>query len=108
MTSGLFKPMFAAQATAFAYMLNKQKVKKANECHTDAHAMQDAEALQKIMEEGGGMMDPHEMMELMAQQRTSLKPFQYEKLMANTAMFKQHEAVDGLNLNFQMGLSQQF
>lgn len=108
MTSGLFKPVYAAHATAFAYLLNQQQKKKVNECHVDAHAMQDAEALQAIMQEGGGMMDVHEMMELMAEQRTNLKPFNFEKLMQNTAMFKQHEVIDGLSLNFNFPLSNSF
>jgi hypothetical protein len=37
---------------AFAHH-QTQKRQRQNECHTDAHALQDAEALQKIFEEGG-------------------------------------------------------
>jgi hypothetical protein len=33
-------------------------------------------------------MDPHEMMEIMMEKRNSLKPFPFEKIMSNTAMFK--------------------
>ena len=69
--------------------------------------MQDVDALQKIMAEEGGM-DPQEMMELMAEQRDNLKPFPFEKLMQNTAMFKQHEVIDGLNMNISFPMSQQF
>jgi len=83
-----------------------QKLQKVNECHVDEHAMQDAEALQKIFEEGGqgGTMDPHEMMEMMMEKRQTLKPFPFEKLMQNTAMFKQHETVDGVAMNVMFPL----
>lgn len=84
-------------------------MEKQNECHVDSHAMQDAEALQKIFEEGGQhTMDPHEMMELMMMDKKSLKPYPFEKLMQNTAMFKQHETVDGLGLNVMFPLGNNF
>ena len=47
-----FVPLFISK-------LNKEKK---NECSIDAHAQQDADALDKILEEGGSMMDQHEMM----------------------------------------------
>jgi hypothetical protein len=53
-------------------------------------------------------MDPHEMMELMMSNRNSLKPFPFEKLMQNTAMFKQHETVDGAAINIMFPLGNQF
>lgn len=53
-------------------------------------------------------MDPHEMMELMMSNRNSLKPFPFEKLMQNTAMFKQHETVDGAAINVMFPLGNQF
>ena len=72
-----FIPLFATPATT-----------KSNECHIDAHAQQDAEALAHILEEGGSMMDQHEMMEMMMNKKDSLRPYPFEKLMANCAMFK--------------------
>jgi|DEB0MinimDraft_12_1074336.scaffolds.fasta_scaffold46315_1 hypothetical protein len=69
-------------------MQSMNKEKKVNECHVDAHAQQDADALAKIFEEGGGMMDQHEMMEMMMNKKGDLKPYPFEKLMQNTAMFK--------------------
>ena len=46
--------------------LKSEKSQVLNECQVDADAMQEAEALQKIFEDGGGNnMDQHEMMELM-------------------------------------------
>ena len=53
-------------------------------------------------------MDPHEMMELMMMKKKDMKPFPYEKLMQNTAMFKQHEAIDGLSLNVMLPLGNAF
>lgn len=98
--------MFAGASFVPLFFQQQMKNKTQNECHVDSHAMQDAEALQKIFEEGGNMtMDPHEMMEMMMEQRNSLKPFPFEKLMQNTAMFKQHEIIDGLNLNISFPLS---
>jgi hypothetical protein len=107
-TPGLYKflaPMMAPFATA--HFLRKQEAgEKSAECNDQT--MNEAEALQKIMSEGEGSMDPQEMMELMAQQRNDLKPFPFEKLMQNTAMFKQHEALDGLNMNLSLPLGQNF
>lgn len=53
-------------------------------------------------------MDPHEMMELMMQRKGSLKPYPFEKLTQNTAMFKQHETVDGLSFNMSLPLGNTF
>ena len=54
-------------------------------------------------------MDQHEMMELMMNKgKDSLRPYPFEKLMQNTAMFKQHEAIDGLNLNVSLPLGNSF
>lgn len=58
--STLFMPLYCK------YLMQNQR--KDNECHSHTepqHALDDAAALQKIFEEGGGVMDPHEMMELM-------------------------------------------
>ena len=53
-------------------------------------------------------MDQHEMMEMMMNKKDSLKPYPFEKLMQNTAMFKQHEAVDGLNFSMMLPLGNSF
>lgn len=87
----LFSKFVGGSFLPLAYsQIHNAKRTKINECHVDAHAEQDAEALQKIFEEGAqaGTMDPHEMMEMMMEKRNSLKPFPFEKLMQNTAMFK--------------------
>lgn len=40
--------------------------------------------------------------------RDTLKPYPFEKLMQNTAMFKQHETVDGAAINVMFPLGNQF
>jgi hypothetical protein len=55
-------------------------------------------------QEGGAMMDQHEMMEMMLQKKDALKPYPFEKLMQNCAMFKQHEIPDGLAVNMMFPL----
>ena len=42
------------------------------------------------------------------ERRQSLKPFPFEKMMQNTAMFKQHETIDGLAINVMFPLGNQF
>jgi hypothetical protein len=54
------------------------------------------------------MMDQHEMMEMMMQQKGTLKPLPFESIMQRAAMFKQHELVDGLSLNMMFPLGNQF
>lgn len=55
------------------------------------------------------MMDPHEVMEMMQNRgKKTLKPFPFEKVQNNTASFMQHEAIDGLNLNVMLPLSNNF
>ena len=92
-------------------LLNNEKTK--NECHDmKTHMEEEAANLDKIFDESGHMLDPHEMMEMMMNKgKDNLKPFPFEKIMQNCTIFKQHEAIDGLNLtvmlplgnNFQMG-----
>jgi len=112
--ASLYKKMLGSMgAMPVFYQHYKRQEPKSNECHSHGvseHAIADAEALQKIFEEGQGMMDPHEMMELMMERRQSLKPYPFEKLQNNTAMFKQHqgEVVDGLSLNMMLPLGNQF
>lgn len=84
--------------------LHSIKPSPKNECHAE----QDAEALQRIFEEGGSMMDQQEMMEMMMNKKGTLKPYPFEKFMQGAAMFKQHEMVDGLNFNVSFPLGQQF
>jgi hypothetical protein len=54
------------------------------------------------------MIDQHEMMEMMMNKKDSLRPYPFEKIMQNTAMFKQQEVVDGLNLNVMFPLGNNF
>jgi len=69
---------------SFLPFLASQNQQKVNKCD----AAEDADALSKIMEEGGGMMDQQEMMEMMMQRKNQLRPYPFEKLMQNAAMFK--------------------
>jgi len=43
-------------------------------------------------------------MEMMMNKKNALKPFPFEKVMMNAAMFKQHESNDGLSMNVMMPL----
>jgi len=54
------------------------------------------------------MMDQQEMMELMMSRGNDLKPYPFEKIVQNTAMFKQQDAVDGLNINVTFPFGQNF
>jgi len=53
------------------------------------------------------MMDQHEMMELMMK-KDKLKPFPFEKIMANVSGFKQFEVCDGLRVNIMLPMGQLF
>ena len=89
-------------------LLNNEGTK--NECHDmKTHMEEEAAHLDKIFSESGSMMDPHEMMEMMMNKgKDSLKPYPFEKIMQNCTVFKQHEAIDGLNLNVMLPLGQNF
>lgn len=55
------------------------------------------------------MMDQHEMMEMMMKRsKDNLRPFPFEKVMANCGGFKQFEAVDGLKVNIMLPMGQLF
>ena len=91
------------------HQVNNQNRQKVNECQGSADAQAAADDLQKIFEEGAQAgLSQEELMEMMMEKRSSLKPFPFEKLMQNTAMFKQHEAVDGVSLNTNFPMGQQF
>jgi len=70
---------------------------------------EEAANLDKIFQQDGSMMDPHEMMEMMMNKgKDNLKPYPFEKIMQNCTIFKQHEAVDGLHLNVMLPLGNNF
>ena len=89
-------------------LLNNEGI--ANECHDmKTHMEEEAANLDKIFSEDGTMMDPHEMMEMMMNKgKDNLKPYPLEKIMQNITIFKQHEAIDGLNLNVMLPLGHNF
>lgn len=82
---------------------------KKNEAECDSEeAKAGADDLEKIFAEGGGMMDQHEMMEQMMMRQNKLKPKAFDQLMQNTAMFKAHDAIDGIAINTMLPFGQQF
>ena len=73
------------------------------------HMEEEASNLDKIFAQDGHQLDPHEMMELMMNNgKDSLKPYPFERIQNNCAGFKQHEAIDGLNLQVMLPLGQNF
>lgn len=54
---------------------------KRQEAECDGAAAEGADDLEKIFAEGGGMMDQHEMMELMMNKQNKMKPKAFDQLM---------------------------
>jgi len=52
-----------------------------SEAECDGAAAEGADDLEKIFAEGGGMMDQHEMMELMMNKQNKMKPKAFDQLM---------------------------
>lgn len=48
------------------------------------------------------------MMELMMAKQYKMKPKAFEQIQHSTQMFKQNEAMDGINVNMMMPMGQQF
>ncbi len=98
-----------AGQTPLAKKLLNNKEGRCDKEHMKQHMLEEAQNIDKIFEQDGSMMDPQEMMEMMMNKgKNSLKPLPFESIMSKLQIFKQHEAVDGISINLNMPMSQQF